>query len=513
MKVLDVNEGEDLKSTFSNEDSDSGQGKKNHDFVKLGDPSVYLTRLETSNMQPGPKLGSEEPGDGQEESQQEPQAYPHHSNENISIIYPQLVEKIAKQLVGQIAKQLVNVAKQHQLKYSGHDEKFNKNYSTRSIQGNAPQHKPKYESHSSQVIDHLPNFGVNAKLTKISRNQHQLKSFKSLKEYKAKKLEDEANEDMRKAEATEDKAEKLEEQAQEEQKKAEKWEDKAEKQDKIAEEEMDKVKKMEEKAKEYLENAKEHEGEAKEKEEKAESLEEKAEKLQQKANLLQEKAAGYRKMIEMVEVFLEEEEEEENEVEEEGKVEDEQEQKEALKSPDKEKASSPFLRFYRNLPTSKDAEVQDSKLPEEPMESRVEYLGEPVEYEKPKSLEEALDSRVESLEEPAESKMPRWKKSDSIDEIKLAEAISSLLDTTKENLKKLYESNSYLHSKPQDSKQMLKAGTDLEKGPDSLGSQLGESSKETSDQSDKYEYGSIYELGPKGAGPSKATPAKMATFH
>merc|ERR1712227_317023 len=240
MKVLDVNEGEDLKSTFSNEDSDSGQGKKNHDFVKLGDPSVYLTRLETSNMQPGPKLGSEEPGDGQEESQQEPQAYPHHSNENISIIYPQLVEKIAKQLVGQIAKQLVNVAKQHQLKYSGHDEKFNKNYSTRSIQGNAPQHKPKYESHSSQVIDHLPNFGVNAKLTKISRNQHQLKSFKSLKEYKAKKLEDEANEDMRKAEATEDKAEKLEEQAQEEQKKAEKWEDKAEKQDKIVEEEMDK---------------------------------------------------------------------------------------------------------------------------------------------------------------------------------------------------------------------------------------------------------------------------------
>merc|ERR1719391_591354 len=254
-------------------------------------------------MQPDPKLGSEEPGDGQEESQQEPQAYPHHSNENISILHPKLVEKIAKQLVGQIAKQLVGIAKQHQLNHSGHDEKFNKDYSIRSIQGNAPQHKPKNESHSSRVIENLPNFGENAKLTKISRNQHQLKSFKSLKEYKAKKLEDEAKEDKRKAEATKDKAEKLEEKAQEEHKKADKWEDKAEKLEEKAQEEHKKAEKWEEKAKEYLENAKDHEEEAKEKEEKAESLEEKAEKLQQKADLLQEKAAAYRKMIEMVEVF------------------------------------------------------------------------------------------------------------------------------------------------------------------------------------------------------------------
>merc|ERR1712142_1092972 len=145
------------------------------------------------------------------------------------------------------------------------------------------------------------------------------------------------------------------------------------------------------------------------------------------------------------------------------------------------------------------------------MESRVEYLEEPVEYEKPKSLEEALDSRVEDLDKPVESQMPERKESDSIDEIKLAEAISSLLDITKEDLKKLYESNSYLYSKPQE--QMLKAGADLGKGPDSLGSRLSESSKETSDQSDKNEYGSIYELGPKGAGPSKATSAEMATFH
>merc|ERR1711962_352792 len=271
-------------------------------------------------MQPDPKLGSEEPGDGQDESQQESQAHPHHSNETLSAIDPKLVEKIAKQLVGQIAKQLVGIAKQHQSMTSGHAEKPNKdNNRIRSIKGNAPHLKPKYESHRSQEVDNLPNSGVNAKLTKISRNQHKIKSFKSLKESKAKKLEDEATEDMRKAEATKDKAEKLEEKAQEEQKKAEKWEAKAEKQHRIAEEGKDKVHKMEEKAKEYLENAKDHEDEAKEKEEKAESLEEKAEKLQQKADLLQEKAAAYRKMIEMVEVFLEEEEE--NEVEEEEKVE------------------------------------------------------------------------------------------------------------------------------------------------------------------------------------------------
>jgi len=214
----------------------------------------------------------------------------------------------------------------------------------------------------------------------------------------------------------------------------------------------------------------------------------------------------------MVEVFLEEEEEE-NEVEEEEIVEDEQEQKEALKSPDKEEASSPFLRFYRNLATSKDAEVEKSKSPEEPMESRVEYLEEPVEYEKPKSLEEALDSRVESLEEPVQSQMPERTESDSIDEIKLAEAISSLLDITKENLNKLYESNSSLYSRPHDSKQILKAGTNLGKGPDSLGSRLGQSSEETIDHSDKNEYGSTYELGPQGAGPSKVTHAEMATFH
>merc|ERR1711962_1381488 len=180
------------------------------------------------------------------------------------------------------------------------------------------------------------------------------------------------------------------------------------------------------------------------------------------------------KMIEMVEVFLEEEEEE-NEVEEEEKVEDEQEQKEALKSPDKREASSPFLRFYRNLATSKDAEVEESKSPEEPMESRVEYLEEPVEYEKPKSLEEALDSRVESREEPVQSQMSERKESDSIDEIKLAEAISTLLDITKENLKKLYESNSSFYSRPHDSKQILNAGTNLGKGPDSLVSRLGQS--------------------------------------
>merc|ERR1711915_1064277 len=106
-----------------------------------------------------------------------------------------------------------------------------------------------YESHRSQEVDKLPNSGANAKLTKISRNQHQLKSFKTSKEYKAKKLEDEATEDMRKAEATKDKAEKLEVKAQEEHNKAEKWEDKAEKQHKIAEEEKEKVHKMEEKAK------------------------------------------------------------------------------------------------------------------------------------------------------------------------------------------------------------------------------------------------------------------------
>merc|ERR1711962_1325178 len=473
-KVLGANEGEDLKVTLSNADNDSGQGQKDHDFVRLGDPRVYLTWMETPNMQPDPKIGSEEPGDGQEESQQEPQAHPQLSNENLSAIDPKLVEKIAKQLVGQIAKQLLGIAKQQQSMTSGHAEKPNKDNRTRSIKGNAPHLMPKYESHRSQEVDNLPNSGVNAKLTKISRNQHQLKSFKTLKECKAKKLEDEATEDMRKAEATKDKAEKLEEKAQEEHKKAEKWEDKAEKQDKIAEEEKKKVHKMEEKAKEYLENAKGHEGEAKEKEEKAESLEEKAEKLEQKADLLQEKAAGYRKMIEMVEVFLEEEEEEENEVEEEEKVEDEQEQKEALKSPDKE-TSSPFLRFYRNLATSKDAEVEESKSPEEPMESRVEYLEEPVEYEKPKSLEEALDSRVESLEEPVQSQMPERKESDSIDEIKLAEAISTLLDITKENLKKLYESNSSFYSRPHDSKQILNAGTNLGKGPDSLVSRLGQS--------------------------------------
>merc|ERR1711962_1239945 len=160
------------------------------------------------------------------------------------------------------------------------------------------------------------------------------------------------------------------------------------------------------------------------------------------------------KMIEMVEVFLEEEEEE-NEVEEEEKVEDEQEQKEALKSPDKREASSPFLRFYRNLATSKDAEVEESKSPEEPMESR-----------------------VENLEEPVQSQMPERKESDSIDEFKLAEAISSLLDITKENLKKLYESNSSLYSRPHDSKQILKARTSLGKRPDSLGSPLIESSEE-----------------------------------
>merc|ERR1712180_342558 len=341
MKVLDANEGEDLKVTLSNADSDSGQGQKDHDFVRLGDPRVYLTWMETPNMQPDPKLGSEEPGDGQEESQQEPQAHPHHSNENLSAIDPKLVEKIAKQLVGQVAKQLVGIAKQHQSMTSGHAEKPNKDDRIRSIKGNAPHLKPKYESQRSQEVDNLPNSGASAKLKTIARNQHKIKSFKSLKESKAKKLEDEATEDMRKAEATKDKAEKLEEKAQEEHKKAEKWEDKAEKQHRIAEEEKDKVHKMEEKAKEYLENAKDHEDEAKEKEEKAESLEEKAEKLQQKADLLQEKAGAYRKMIEMVEVFLEEEEEE-------NKVEDEPEQKEALKSPDKE-TSSPFLRFYRNL--------------------------------------------------------------------------------------------------------------------------------------------------------------------
>merc|ERR1711962_891943 len=476
-----------------------------HDFVRLGDPRVYLTWMETPNMQPDPKLGSEEPGDGQEESQQESQAYPQHANGNLSAIHPNLVEQIAKQLVGQIAKQLVGIAKQQQSMTSGHAEKPNKDNRTRSIKGNAPHLKPKYESHKSQEVDNLPNSGVNAKLTKISRNQHQLKSFKTLKEYKAKKLEDEATEDMRKAEATKDKAEKLEVKAQEEHKKAEKWEDKAEKQHKIAEEEKDKVHKMEEKAKEYLENAKDHEDEAKAKEEKAESSEEKAEKLQQKADLLQEKAAGYRKMIEMVEVFLEEEEEE-------NEVEDEQEQKEALKSPDKE-TSSPFLRFYRNLATSKDAEVEESKSPEEPMESRVEYLEEPVKYEKPKSLEEALDSRVESLEEPVQSQMPERKESDSIDEIKLAEAISTLLDITKENLKKLYESNSSPYNRSHDSKQILKAGTSLGKGPDSLGSRLGQSSEETIDHSDKNDYGSTYELGPQGAGPSKVTHAEMATFH
>merc|ERR1711962_1576291 len=303
MKVLNANEGENLKVTLSNAASDSGQGQKDHDFVRLGDPRVYLTWMETPNMQPDPKLGSEEPGDGQEESQQESQAYPQHANGNLSAIHPKLVEQIAKQLVGQIAKQLVGIAKQQQSMTSGHAEKPNKDNRTRSIKGNAPHLKPKYESHKSQEVDNLPNSGVNAKLTKISRNQHQLKSFKTLKEYKAKKLEDEATEDMRKAEATKDKAEKLEEKAQEEHKKAEKWEDKAEKQHRIAEEEKDKVHKMEEKAKEYLENAKDHEDEAKEKEERAESLE--------------EKAAGYRKMIEMVEVFLEEKEEEENEVEEE----------------------------------------------------------------------------------------------------------------------------------------------------------------------------------------------------
>merc|ERR1711915_343830 len=295
----------------------------------------------------------------------ESQAYPQHSNENLSAIDPKLVEKIAKQLVGQIAKQLVGIAKQHQSMTSGHAEKPNKDDRIRSIKGNAPHLKPKYESHRSQEVDNLPNSGANAKFKTIARNQHKIKSFKSLKESKAKKLEDEATEDMRKAEATKDKAEKLEVKAQEEHEKAEKWENKAEKQDKIVEEEKEKVHKMEEKAKEYLENAKDHEDEAKEKEEKAESLEDKAEKLQQKADLLQEKAGAYRKMIEMVEVFLEEEEEE-NEVEEEEKVEDEPEQKEALKSPDKGEASSPFLRFYRNLATPKDAE--------EPMESRVEYL-------------------------------------------------------------------------------------------------------------------------------------------
>merc|ERR1712180_505284 len=209
----------------------------------------------------------------------------------------------------------------------------------------------------------------------------------------------------------------------------------------------------------------------------------------------------------MAEVFLEEEEEEENEVEEEEKVEDEPEQKEALKSPDKE-TSSPFLRFYRNLATSKDAEVEESKSTEEPMESQVEYLEEPVEYEKPKSLEEALDSRVESLEEPVQSQMPERKESDSIDEIKLAEAISTLLDITKENLKKLYESNSSLYSRPHDSKQILKAVTSLGKGPDSLGPRLGQSSEETIDHSDKNDYGSTYELGPQGAGPSKVTHAE-----
>merc|ERR1711915_992232 len=433
----------------------------------------------------------------------ESQAYPQHSNENLSAIDPELVEKIAKRLVGQIAKQLVGIAKQHQSMTSGHAEKPNKDDRIRSIKGNAPHLKPKYESHTSQAVDKLPNSGANAKLKTIARNQHKIKSFKSLKESKAKKLEDEATEDMRKAEATKDKAEKLEEKAQEEHKKAEKWEDKAEKQHRIAEEEKEKVHKIEEKAKEYLENAKDHEDEAKEKEEKAESLEEKAEKLQQKADLLQEKAAGYRKMIEMVEVFLEEEEEENK---------DEQEQKGALKSPDKE-TSSPFLRFYRNLATSKDAEVEESKSPEEPMESQVEYLEEPVEYEKPKSLEEALDSRVESLDKPVESKMQERKESDSIDEIKLAEAISTLLDVTKENLKKLYESNSSLYSRPHDSKQILKEGTNLGNGPDSHESRLGQSSEETIDHSDKNDYGSTYELGPQGAGPSKVTHAEMATFH
>merc|ERR1711962_330650 len=155
-----------------------------HDFVRLGDPRVYLTWMETPNMQPDPKLGIEEPGDGQEESQQESQAYPQHSNENLSAIDPKLVEKIAKQLVG--------IAKQHQSMTSGHAEKPNKDDRIRSIKGNAPHLKPKYESHRSQEEDNLPNSGANAKLKTIARNQHKIKSFKSLKESKVKKLEDEA---------------------------------------------------------------------------------------------------------------------------------------------------------------------------------------------------------------------------------------------------------------------------------------------------------------------------------
>merc|ERR1711915_1108584 len=139
--------------------SDSGQGQKDHDFVRLGDPRVYLTWMETPNMQPDPKLGSEEPGDGQEESQQESQTHPHHSNGNLSAIDPKLVEKIAKQLVGQIAKQLVGIAKQHQSMTSGHAEKPNKANRTRSIKGNAPRLQPRYENHRSQEEDNLPNSG------------------------------------------------------------------------------------------------------------------------------------------------------------------------------------------------------------------------------------------------------------------------------------------------------------------------------------------------------------------